>query len=204
MIDGITYYNGFADPRTITPQPVPDPGSLLAVVNKYHALSEDYVPPLVQADRTNLYIHPAANEAWIGLRDACQLATGGQLELLSAYRSYSDQAWSFTNAIERKGIVLTVPYNAYQGRSEHQLGLAIDVNDGVCSPLSLRFRQTAAYAWLAEHAYEYGFILRYPAGKEAITGYANEPWHYRFVGLEAAAACWQSGQCLEEYTGISN
>jgi zinc D-Ala-D-Ala carboxypeptidase len=203
IIDGITYYRGFADPRTIKPQPVTDPTSMTAVVNKYYALTAAFVPALVAVEGTKLSLHPEANAAWVRLRDACEMAIGGKIQLLSAYRSYASQARSFINAIARKGIAGTVGYNAYQGRSEHQLGLAIDVNDGICQPLTLKFAQTAVYGWLSDHAHEYGFILRYPAGKEKITGYANEPWHYRYVGAEAAAVCRANGWVLEEFAGLA-
>jgi len=199
----VTFYKGYADPRTITPEIVADPGSLTAVVNKYHALTADYVPALVTADGTTCEVHPEANEAWIQLRDACWQAIGVRLRMLSGYRSYERQAKSFADALARKGLLGTLPYNAYQGRSEHQTGLAIDVTDGIATPLTLGFAKTASYAWLKEHAHEYGFILRYMSGKEAVTGYAFEPWHYRFVGIDAAAQCVQNGWCLEEYAGLA-
>ena len=80
------------------------------------------------------------------------------------------------------------------GHSEHQTGLAVDINaDGVNSTGS------EVYAWLSEHAWEYGFILRYPENKTDITGTDYEPWHYRYVGTEAAAEIYKKGLCLEEY-----
>ena len=83
------------------------------------------------------------------------------------------------------------------GASEHQTGLAFDVTvetgDG--------FESTPQYAWLTQHAHEYGFIQRYPANKSAITGISYEPWHYRYVGVDAATRMWQSGQTLEEFLG---
>lgn len=200
VIDGVTYYNGYADPRTITPGMAEDPSSLTALVNKYWALEADFVPPLVSVEGTNTKLHPAANEAWILLREACREATGISLELLCGYRSYSTQAFQFRDAIERKGIAMTVPYNALEGRSEHQLGLAIDVTDGLSNNYTLSFSKRDAYAWLHDHAHEFGYILRYQTGKEKITGYHFEPWHYRFVGIEAATACYEQGWALEEYT----
>lgn len=83
------------------------------------------------------------------------------------------------------------------GYSEHQTGLAVDINaDGVNSSAE------DVYAWLAEHAWEYGFIQRYPEDKEALTGTAYEPWHYRYVGNEAAAAMYNQDICLEEYVAL--
>jgi|GEM_PF-784275 len=90
-------------------------------------------------------------------------------------------------------------YIAEPGESEHHTGLAVDfLTDGV-SRLDERFASTKAYSWLTENAHRYGFILRYPKGKEDITHFAFEPWHYRYVGREYAAAIKDSGLCLEEY-----
>lgn len=178
---------------------VEDPSSLTALVNKYWALEADYVPQLVSVDGTYRKLHPAANEAWVLLREACRDATGIRLELLCGYRSYSTQVFQFRDAIERKGIALTVPYNALEGRSEHQLGLAIDVTDGLSNKYTLSFSKRDAYAWLFDHAHEFGYILRYQTGKEEITGYHSEPWHYRFIGIGAATVCYENGWALEEY-----
>lgn len=82
---------------------------------------------------------------------------------------------------------------AAPGTSEHELGLAVDIND--------EDGNEGLYGWLAEHAHEYGFILRYPPEKSAVTGIAHEPWHYRYVGVEAATEIWQQGTTLEEYLG---
>lgn len=202
MIDpsnGIVYYNGFADPRTIEPAAVTDPLSLTALVNKYFALPADFVPPLVTADGSSARIQPAANDAWIALRDNCLAETGINLKLLSVYRSYAEQTSQFLDAIRRKGLASTVNYNALQGRSEHQLGLALDFGDGATKDFSLAFAKSTAGIWLAENAYEYGFILRYPSGKESVTDYAYEAWHYRYVGIDVAALCFASSWTLEEY-----
>lgn len=84
------------------------------------------------------------------------------------------------------------------GYSEHQTGLAVDINaDGIHST------GTQVYSWLSVHAWEYGFILRYPEGKTALTGTDYEPWHYRYVGKDAAKAIHDQGICLEEYLGVS-
>ena len=196
--DGIKYYNGYADPRTITPVPCADPLSLTALVNKYYTLTDDFEPPLVRADGSWLELQPVANDAWILLRDACKAETGIKLQLKSAYRSYAVQRYIFRQELAEKGVARTVKKNSLEGRSEHQLGLCIDVGDGDRLYTS-RFADTKAGQWLAVHAYEYGFILRYAEGKEAITDYAFEPWHFRFVGLEAAAVCFENDWTLEEY-----
>lgn len=83
---------------------------------------------------------------------------------------------------------------AAPGTSEHQLGIAVDINAD-----KTKSTNDEVYTWLAEHAWEYGFILRYPKDKENVTGTGYEPWHYRYVGKEAAKEIWQEGCCLEEY-----
>lgn len=83
---------------------------------------------------------------------------------------------------------------ALPGTSEHQLGLAVDINaDGIHS------KGSEVYNWLARNAYKYGFIYRYPTDKSDITGVSNEPWHYRYVGVDAAGEIYREGVCLEEY-----
>ena len=91
-------------------------------------------------------------------------------------------------------------YSALPGQSEHQTGLCVDFTTSeVGEQLTEDFENTAVFAWLAQNAYKFGFILRYPEGKESITGYTYEPWHYRFVGREHAYAIYSQGLCLEEY-----
>lgn len=107
-------------------------------------------------------------------------------EKIDAYRA---EGLSEAEAQEAAGQWVSIP-----GTSEHQLGLSVDINaDGVYSA------GREAYGWLAENAYKYGFINRYPADKSDITGIANEPWHYRYVGIRAAAEICSQGLCLEEY-----
>ena len=90
-------------------------------------------------------------------------------------------------------------YSAKAGQSEHHTGLCVDLMTEGMKELDESFVQTAAFEWLSENAHLFGFILRYPKGKEDITGYCYEPWHYRFVGVEAAAEIWEQGISLEEY-----
>ena len=87
-------------------------------------------------------------------------------------------------------------YSARPGFSEHQTGLALDINT---ASRSAHFETTATYRWLIENCWRYGFILRYPTAKTETTGIIYEPWHYRYVGQEAAAEIYQQGVCLEEY-----
>ncbi len=94
-------------------------------------------------------------------------------------------------------------YSAEPGKSEHQSGLCVDfITADMQDHLTVAFEDTAAFAWLCENAHKFGFILRYPKGKEDITGYTYEPWHYRFVGREAATNMHLSGLTLEEYLDV--
>ena len=92
-------------------------------------------------------------------------------------------------------------YSARAGHSEHQTGLAIDVSSN--NPDILSFEMSTSFKWMKEHAHEYGFILRYPKGKEDITGYMYEPWHYRYVGKEIATLLYQTGMTFDEYVAIN-
>ena len=109
---------------------------------------------------------------------------GLKFVIQTAYRTYAKQKEFF-----EAGTTSAAP-----GTSEHNSGLAVDISNA-----SGYFEGSAEEAWLLEHAHEYGFILRYPEGKEDITGFDHEPWHFRYVGKEQAALIKESGLCLEEY-----
>ena len=130
-------------------------------------------------------------------------AKGLTLTLSSGYRSKERQAMLFENAAQENRSLGMNPVMAEEvaeqsvaraGHSEHETGLAIDLN-GVLET----FADTEAYRWLQRHAYEYGFVLRYPEGKEEITGIRFEPWHFRYVGKEHARKMRLLNLCLEEY-----
>ena len=114
----------------------------------------------------------------------------------SAYRSYTTQKWVYQRYVNQEGTQEADTYSARPGCSEHQTGLALDINT---ASLSDHFEETEEYAWLVENSWRYGFILRFPEGKEEITGYQFEPWHYRYVGPAAARVCYENGWTLEEY-----
>ena len=125
-------------------------------------------------------------------------AQGLNLYISSAFRSYEYQDGLYNRYVAQDGQELADTYSARPGHSEHQTGLAFDLNT-----IDDSFANTAEGQWVAEHAHEYGFIVRYPADKVAITGYQYEPWHIRYLGDEAAAV-YESGLCLEEYLGITS
>lgn len=200
--DGIDWYDGFADPRTINAESSPSPEDLTVLVNKYLSIPEDYAPSLVLAESSkSQYIRVEADDAWDAMRSACETDTGYVLYLCSGYRTFEAQAALFSKSIQNKGIGYACSKNAMEGRSEHNLGLALDISTTDTGVISSGFADTTAGAWVGEHCHEYGFILRYPADKTAVTGYVFEPWHYRYVGIDLAGTLSASGQTLEEYYG---
>jgi D-alanyl-D-alanine carboxypeptidase len=112
---------------------------------------------------------------------------------------YTDRGIFALDYADARTVVLS--YSAYPGTSEHQTGLCIDFITSTMNGLTTAFENTEAFAWLCENAHQFGFILRYPEGKESITGYTYEPWHYRFVGREAATDIYFGKLTLEEYLG---
>ena len=130
------------------------------------------------------------------------------LAVQSAYRTVATQKRLYWNEVDehRTGVYseLKAQYAANTvvkrpGYSEHHLGLAFDLGGNGNFNLNQNFEKTEAFKWLIAHCHEYGFILRFPKGKEAVTGVIYEPWHYRYVGVEAATYIMENGLCLEEY-----
>ena len=135
-------------------------------------------------------------------------ASAYELAVVSAYRpkdeqntlywrkvkQYTDKGYSDLEAQKVGGTIVKRP-----GFSEHNCGLAMDVGGSGDYTLEQTFANTAAYTWLIDHCADYGFILRFPEGKEDITGVIYEPWHYRYVGVEAAKYIMDNDLCLEEY-----
>ena len=105
-----------------------------------------------------------------------------------------EEGYSYENAVTEAGTVVAVP-----GTSEHQTGLALDIVDASYQILDQGQEDTLVQQWLIEHSWEYGFVLRYPNAKSEITGIIYEPWHYRYVGREAAREMTELDLCLEEY-----
>jgi len=126
---------------------------------------------------------------------------GMNLTIESGFRSYSDQTIVYNKWVNLDGKEIADTYSARPGYSEHQTGLAMDLN-----LIHGSFESTKEFKWLNENAYKYGFILRYPKDKIEITGYIYEPWHYRYVGLDLASKLYNNGNwiTLEEYFGISS
>ncbi|WP_328803941.1 M15 family metallopeptidase [Paenibacillus glycinis] len=187
---------------------VAEPDSVTALVNKRHMLPDDYVPDdLVYPDVKFTFsekiekrmMRKEAAEALERLFAAAK-KDGKPLAGVSAYRSHKRQKELFDSYVREDGREKAETYSAFPGTSEHETGLAIDVSgaDGACQATAC-FADKPEAAWLAEHAYEYGFIVRYPKDKEGITGYIYEPWHLRYVGDDTAKAIHDQGITLEEY-----
>ncbi|MBQ9120964.1 MAG: M15 family metallopeptidase [Clostridia bacterium] len=131
---------------------------------------------------------------------------GFTFSVTSGYRSYEYQASLFEiyknqymagGMTEEEALQRVSKTTALPGKSEHQTGLCVDMHDRLCATAD--FDTSPVFAWLSENAWKFGFILRYPKGKETVTGYSYEPWHYRFVGRYHAEQMHRSGLCLEEY-----
>lgn len=177
--------------------------SLWVLVNKENSISTSYVPdrlvlPGVPVSAADRLVRGIIEKPLIDMFAAAR-ADGHGLMVGSAYRSASYQASLFNGYVASVGFEQASRYSAQPGHSEHQLGLAVDISS-MSQQCFLQecFTSTPDGQWLAQNAHEYGFTLRYPKGKEAITGYNFEPWHYRYVGIPLATALHQSGLALEE------
>ncbi|WP_309080932.1 M15 family metallopeptidase [Zhihengliuella sp.] len=176
--------------------------SVAVLVNPERPLDPiDYVPEdLVDVDGSGAeLVSPAADAAEELLAAARQ--AGHDLVAESGYRSYDRQSELYRGYVAQYGASYAERISAKPGTSEHQLGLAVDVGlaSGQCS-LHRCFGDTAAGAWVAEHAEEFGFVLRYPDGHSETTGYAYEPWHLRYLGPEVTADFAASNaETYEEY-----
>lgn len=174
----------------------------LMLVNKYYSLDKDYSSELVTMDinysnYNNSLLRSDAYEAFKKLVDAAE-KQGFHIRNNSAYRSYDTQSDLYNDSKNSSGVSYADKWSARPGHSEHQTGLALDV--GVQKKYSTgKFEYSKEFTWMKENSYKYGFILRYPKGKEYITGYSYEPWHYRYVGVEVATYIYENDITFEEY-----
>ena len=178
----------------------------LVLVNRDHPLPDGYQPE-TQRLNNGLLVDVRIYQPLMELLEAGN-QEGCALLVCSAYRPYERQVelyqngilkyqrwgYSYEEACARTEETLSLP-----GCSEHQAGLSVDIVTVGHQVLNEGFANTKAGQWLAQHAHEYGFILRYPKDKEEVTGISYEPWHFRYVGKEAAAEIFELGCCLEEY-----
>ncbi|PEC53266.1 D-alanyl-D-alanine carboxypeptidase [Bacillus cereus] len=184
--------------------------SVQAVVNKEYGLPEDYKPEDLVVPNVSFsfsgtleksYLRKEAAEALERLFDLAK-KEGIELNAVSGFRSYDYQKNLYANNVKRKGQEHTDRFSAKPGHSEHQTGLTMDVSSkSANNELELTFANTKEGKWLKENAYRAGFIIRYPKGKESITGYAYEPWHIRYVG-DIAESIYKKKLTLEEFKNL--
>lgn len=179
---------------------------MLTLVNEKNPLSDNYLPKLKKLANGLQFDERAIGKLNAMLSDA--RAQGLDPIVCSAYRNIEKQRKLFNADVNKyisKGLsreqaeIETKKSVAYPGASEHNLGLAVDIVSKSYQHLNEKQAETPEMKWLIKHCAEYGFILRYPEGKEDITGVTYEPWHFRFVGVSAAQKIMQDGITLEEY-----
>lgn len=165
----------------------------ILIANKKHPLPSTFAPG-ESAEAREAFDQMAAAAS---LEDYALIA-------FSTYRSFEYQTGLYDRYVERDGVEEADRYSARPGYSEHQTGLAFDIGEVNQEQhfASASFGDTEAGKWLAENAHLYGFIMRYPEGKEKITGYMYEAWHFRYVGVEIAKDIYESDGTLEEYLGL--
>ncbi len=182
--------------------PISDEWNLI-VVNRWNEIPENYSVTLIELDngqKVDSRIYPDLQEMFDAMRaegiyptvrEGYRTAEEQQEVLEERIQRYMNEGYSRSRAERTAKKWVAVP-----GTSEHQLGIAVDINAD-----KTRSTNDEVYTWLAKNAHNYGFILRYPLGKGDITGAEYEPWHYRYVGMEAAEKIFNNRICLEEYFG---
>ena len=195
---------------TATPTPafnkaqlsIDEASSLWVVVNKTRPLNPvNYVPALAALNLPGVkgQMRPEAAAGLQKMFADYQAQTGDHFTVVSPYRSYTTQVSVYNGWVARLGKAQADRQSARPGYSEHQTGLAVDVNTAV----SQSFGTTAPGRWIAANSWQYGFIVRYPDGQEPVTGYEYEPWHLRFVGVELATELHVTGiPTLEQFFGL--
>lgn len=180
---------------------------LFILVNKQNPVDSSYKPndltaiKYFAADRSEVgrYLRAEAAEAF-NLLSETAAEEGHQIVVTTAYRSYDFQSTLYNNYVKIHGQQEADTFSAQPGKSEHQTGLAADVSSpSVNYQLTKDYINTTEGKWLNDNAYRFGFIIRFPKGKEDITGYMYEPWHIRYVGKTAAKEIFDKGFTLEEY-----
>lgn len=192
---------------TTASQVIADPNDTLVLVNKTTNLDEDYLPSdLVWLDLPGVRETQLRKEAAVALEDLFDAAELKNLSLYccSGYRSYQTQKELYSENVKSYGQKEADLVSAKPGQSEHQTGLAMDVTaESVNFDLLESFGQTAEGEFIKNNAHQYGFIIRYPEDKTAITGYAYEPWHLRYVGKDVAEEIYEKKLTFEEYLKTS-
>lgn len=178
----------------------------LILVNPWNELPEGFTVELKELDNGEAVDERAYPDLQEMLDDA--RAEGLSPIICSSYRTQEKQQALYTRKIGRlrsagysdqEAVIEAGKWVAVPGTSEHQTGLAVDIISLSYQVLDKNQENTAEQKWLMENSYKYGFILRYPSEKSELTGINYEPWHYRYVGKEAAKEIYEMGLCLEEY-----
>lgn len=173
--------------RIIPPDPVTENGVTyvgdVLIVNKKYPVPKNYGRGLDQQA--------------VAALNSMRSSSGYGMPVVSGFRSYESQEKIFAGWCARDGVEVASTYSARPGHSEHQTGLAMDITS-----LEQSYGNTREGKWVAENCYKYGFILRYPQGKDNITGYIYEPWHLRYLGKSTAKLVKDSGLTLEEFLGV--
>lgn len=176
------------------------------LVNKYNYLKKDYVPDNLENvslkfSKTGMKLVKNAKEAFEEMASAAK-KEGYTIIAMSTYRSYNYQINLYNRYVKNDGVKKADTYSGRAGYSEHQTGLAVDI----CTEKYdyTNFYKSKEFTWMQKNAYKYGFILRFPKGKEKETGYEYESWHYRYVGEKLAKTLYEKGITLEEYHATNN
>ncbi|PJE65534.1 hypothetical protein COU91_01040 [Candidatus Saccharibacteria bacterium CG10_big_fil_rev_8_21_14_0_10_47_8] len=198
-------------PNTTTLSAQDRAASLSVVVNKGRILPSTYVPANLVVPNVALRLGPGSPEMRVRADAASameQLFAAAardslQLKLASGYRSYSFQRSLYNGYVASLGQAYADATSARPGHSEHQTGLAADLEPASRNcEIQECFGNTAEGKWLAANSYKYGFIIRYQQGKQSLTGYQYEPWHVRYLGTSLATKVYSSGKILEQYFGL--
>ncbi|MBR3358485.1 MAG: M15 family metallopeptidase [Solobacterium sp.] len=205
-------------PETVpTPTPTPTPHieeydtetteSIQKVINLSHMIPQTYIPGDMRVPNVPVYGDQRMREEAAAAMEemfAAAARDGYQLYLACGYRSYDKQMEIYESYVRDRGQKEADRIDAHPRASEHQLGLGADLctTDGGCA-FDYCFAERPEYSWLKENSWKYGYIERYPDGKESITRIKYSPWHYRYVGIDLADQLYHSGLCMEEYFEIS-
>ena len=190
-------------------QSIDDPASTWVVVNKPRPLvPANYAPPSLAYPEVTYVnrqpMRPEVGEALVSMFRAGKAEAGLDFSVQSAYRSFESQTGVYNDDAARHGVAYADTDTARPGHSEHQTGLAVDISavPAKCS-LDACFAHTPQGEWLAANAWRFGFLLRYPADKVAVTGFTFEPWHFRYVGVPLATQLKETKvTTLEEFFGV--
>ena len=211
MREPVVFCGNTADPEDAAILTEEEALSYLALVNRCYRMSSDFSPydlSVVNVATVNppfgSDVHHLRESAARATEELFRAAEAENLFLLmsSGYRSYDLQTFFHTNAVATHGLEEGRRISAVPGHSEHQLGLGVDLTTHALEGegwLSQRFSTTPEGVWVRANAHRFGFIISYPQGREADTGFIYEPWHIRFVGVEAATEMFNAGQILEEF-----